>query len=155
MSLITRHLSIVTLVIGLGAGQAQAQYQSANPFGGYSPYLNLLRGGGGLTSNYYGIVRPDLQFQANLQAVQRQAQANANATVEILDVGVSTGVYGSPGTGFMNHGGYFGGGGLQTLSYTNRDILTGAYTGTPGAAQPGGAGPANTPLFNPRPIRIR
>jgi hypothetical protein len=38
----------------------------------YSPYLNLLRGGDP-AFNYYGLVRPQMDFMTNLQQLQQQS----------------------------------------------------------------------------------
>ncbi len=40
----------------------------------YSPYLNLLRRNTGPVQNYYGLVRPQLQFQANDEAIDSNYQ---------------------------------------------------------------------------------
>jgi hypothetical protein len=64
------------------AGQASAQFQyfqpQTSPFyqPPVSPYLNLFRGGNpGI--NYYGLVRPQVQAQQNLQQLQLQQQLQA------------------------------------------------------------------------------
>ncbi len=64
---------------GLGAPSAHAQF----PIGGYSPpqvqgrptispYLNLARPGSSPAINYYGLVRPQMQTQQQLQNLQGQ-----------------------------------------------------------------------------------
>ncbi|NQV25878.1 MAG: hypothetical protein HQ518_16080, partial [Rhodopirellula sp.] len=81
--------------------QAQVPYvqsrgfsQYGNPGGigavgqpAFSPYLNLLRGGNSAAFNYYGLVRPELQFraaneqfQSNFNQVQRQFDAAQKST---------------------------------------------------------------------------
>ena len=49
---------------------------TAPPAAGFSPYLNLTRGGSAAI-NYYGIVRPQINFQSQLQTVQAQQQAGS------------------------------------------------------------------------------
>jgi hypothetical protein len=53
----------------------------APPTAGFSPYLNLTRGGSAAV-NYYGIVRPQLSFQSQMQAVQAQQQQAGGASFE-------------------------------------------------------------------------
>ena len=82
----------VTALIAIGLWlvashvQAQVPYSQSRSFSHYgqpgaigavgqptfSPYLNLLRRGGSTLSNYYGLVRPELQFRA----VHQQFQSN-------------------------------------------------------------------------------
>jgi hypothetical protein len=38
----------------------------------WSPYLNLVRPGGTPTQNYFGLVRPELEFRGGIQANDRQ-----------------------------------------------------------------------------------
>jgi hypothetical protein len=69
-----------------------------------SPYLNLLRPGTSPAINYYGLVRPEVNFMNSVQALQAQlgyAQQAAGVTQ-----------FGEPGTTghpafFLNHTGYF------------------------------------------------
>ncbi len=53
----------------------------APPTAGFSPYLNLTRGGSAAV-NYYGIVRPQISFQSQMQAVQAQQQQAGGASFE-------------------------------------------------------------------------
>ena len=50
-------------------------YQPSRPT--VSPYLNINRGGTSPAINYYGIVRPQMQTQQNLQDMQQQLTAQA------------------------------------------------------------------------------
>ena len=73
---------------------------------GYSPYLNLARGGNaGL--NYYGLVRPQLAFQNSLLGLQQQVNTNQ----QLIATGLGGGPIGSLETGhsayFLTTGGYF------------------------------------------------
>jgi hypothetical protein len=71
----------------LAAGTAAAQPQPPVVGGGrptFSPYLNLLRGSGvaggaGPALNYYGLVRPQIQFNQQSNALQQQVTQNQQA----------------------------------------------------------------------------
>ncbi|MBI1314170.1 hypothetical protein GC176_22985 [bacterium] len=79
-------LILLTLCSGLTASQAVAQlpYLQSRSFSGYgrpggigptsrpafSPYLNLLREGNSTLFNYYGLVRPEIEFRAANQQFQ-------------------------------------------------------------------------------------
>ena len=111
----------------LGAGTLHAQPQRPGGFGpppppggafnsrppAFSPYLNLLRGGGSTTLNYYGLVRPELQFRQSLQNLSADVAMNQQMIGNI-----DSALMGLPSTGhptqFMNLGGYFmnSGGGM-------------------------------------------
>ncbi len=83
----TRHLLwLLALCCGLTAGDAAAQlpYLQSRSFSRYgrpggigptsrptfSPYLNLLRGENSTLFNYYGLVRPEIEFRAANQQFQ-------------------------------------------------------------------------------------
>jgi hypothetical protein len=92
------------------ANTADAQY----PYGGlggvpnngpaYSPYLNLLRPGNTAGANYYGLVRPELEFRSAYRGLQQQF----NTQMSFQDQADQRGL---PITGhaatFLNTGGYF------------------------------------------------
>jgi hypothetical protein len=84
----TLRFALAGALLGLLPGLAHAQffqppgtyvrpYQPVHPT--VSPYLNLNRGGTNPAINYYGIVRPQMQTQQNLQQVQQQLTAQAAA----------------------------------------------------------------------------
>jgi len=87
--------SLLLAVVALGStafvasGEARAQYNP--PTRGipsyniptYSPYLNLNRRGGTAAQNYFGLVRPELDFRQNLQALNQQVTYNQQAIAEI------------------------------------------------------------------------
>jgi hypothetical protein len=115
----------------LSAGSARAQFYTppqVNPFyrPPVSPYLNLMRPGtpGGI--NYYGLVRPQLQFSTGLQRVEQEA----------LAARYQDGAYPTTGhaTRFFNYGGYFmnQGGGPTT---TGRGVGGNVNRGAPIAGQ--------------------
>ena len=74
------------------------------PTTGFSPYLNLLRGGSSAV-NYYGLVRPQQNFQAAMQAAQQQQQAGG-ANFEPDDPTMPGLVVGTRAR-FLNTSGYF------------------------------------------------
>ncbi len=99
----------LTFVATLGLSRASAQYptgdRAANPNAGpaVSPYLNLLRRGSSAGVNYYGLVRPDLEFRSAFRGIQQQIDSQR------LDQGIDT--RGLPETGhpssFLDTRGYF------------------------------------------------
>ena len=76
----------------------------ANP--AYSPYLNVLRRGNSPGVNYYGLVKPELEFRNAYQGLQQQFANNQLNTTQMSDPRT-----GLPYTGhtavFLNTGGYF------------------------------------------------
>jgi hypothetical protein len=69
-----------------------------------SPYLNLLRPGTSPAINYYGLVRPEVNFMNSVQALQAQLGYAQQAAGGMQ--------FGEPGTTghpafFLNHGTYF------------------------------------------------
>jgi hypothetical protein len=101
----------LTLTLALALPGAQAQVP-VTPRGvpGYmtppvSPYINLLRRGSPAAVNYYGIVRPEIQFENALGNLQQQVTTLGTETGE-------AGPGGLPPTGhpvqFMNYSHYFG-----------------------------------------------
>jgi hypothetical protein len=116
--LIASALTVVCLVTA-----AQAQFlpqRPASQFGtplsggigssptpsGFSPYLNLLRGGNSAAVNYYGFVRPQMNMQAQIQAIQAQQQQGTPAVTEPDDPTTPGLVYGTR-VRFLSTGNYF------------------------------------------------
>lgn len=103
-------LAAVVLGLALAAGTAPAQAPVIpRPIPGYgsptvSPYINLLRNVNPQVVNYYGLVRPQVQFQGAVQGLQEQ--------VTTLDATTAQAAAGLPPTGhtvsFRNYRGYFG-----------------------------------------------
>jgi hypothetical protein len=100
----------VVVLMGLG-GAVLAQPPGIGPGASppisrppVSPYLNLLRSGNSPGVNYYGLVRPQLEFRQSIQNLQQQS---INTQSEISGLIDST----FPATGhrttFLNTGGYF------------------------------------------------
>ena len=101
------------------SGSAKAQTSPFNPYGGtssnitrppYSPYLNLLRNGNSAAVNYYGLVRPEIDYRNNLNQINRDV-TGLRRDVGNLRQDVQDGSSTVPGTGhgvsFLNTRGYF------------------------------------------------
>jgi hypothetical protein len=136
-------LAIIGLLAGSATERAAAQfipgqpYQPNRPF--VSPYLNLARPGlGGI--NYYGLVRPQLDVNRQLQQLQQQqgvlaTQVGAATLPEDPTQPAPVGITGH-GTNFSNYGHYY----YQGL-------------GSSGGSGLGGQTPATAPVLQPRPVR--
>jgi hypothetical protein len=142
-------LASLTLAVGLGSGQASAQYYPLYPqnaFGGqsptgslarppFSPYLNLTRGGNPAL-NYYGLVRPQEAFQAGFQQLQQQNALLGQGYTNLAAYQNQPIITGQRST-FMNYSRYF-------LNYQNvpttrqLGMRPGATAGAGGAAGMGG-----------------
>lgn len=63
-------------------GPGPYQRPQTNPYARpvFSPYLNLLRGGANPAVNYFGLVRPEIDFRNNLQSLQQQVNAQYATT---------------------------------------------------------------------------
>jgi len=115
-----------------GGSSAFGGIGSAPSAGGFSPYLNLTRGGNSAAVNYYGIVRPQMSFQNSIQSLQQQGQQGAGNGTEADDSTMPFMVVGTRAR-FLNTSGYF-------LNLGGSTMGTGAGAGS---GQPGGAGGQN------------
>ncbi|MCI0699914.1 MAG: hypothetical protein L0241_02390 [Planctomycetia bacterium] len=110
------HLAVALALVVVSLGASQVQGQPLPPTG-YSPYLNLVRPGSpGM--NYYGLVRPELEFRNNLQQLQRNTTRLQTEFSQATGGDLSTG---HP-SAFMYFGGYYSGigrGGLQNRNLPN------------------------------------
>src|SRR5262245_51148744 len=101
-------LIFVALVFVLAAGRAHAQVGNTGYRPPVSPYINLLRPGTNPAINYYGLVRPQVEFRNNILGLQQQVGA-LDTQVGIDEAGMAA----FPTTGhpvaFMNYSHYFGG----------------------------------------------
>ncbi|MEZ6142368.1 MAG: hypothetical protein R3B84_17555 [Zavarzinella sp.] len=95
---------------GSPGGGFSGGFSSASPGGigtsgspGFSPYLNLLRGGGSVVGNYYGIVRPQNNVREALQTLQQEIYSGGSATSEQVNPGLNVGTR----VRFLNTGNYF------------------------------------------------
>jgi hypothetical protein len=130
---------MISLAIASICGAAQAQFPynrpatTPNPYAQptYSPYLNLFRPGGSTAGNYYGLVRPQQQFQAGITQLQQQNVGLAQniARAEEFQGYVVTGNRGQ----FLNYSRYFLNNSLQSSAAPRPGQAPGART------QPGGS----------------
>jgi hypothetical protein len=96
------------LVVGGGTARAQlpGRVSGLTPYTqpAYSPYLNLFRAGNPVFANYYGLVRPEVEFRTGIRGLQQQAAAEQDLITGQMGAAL-------PATGhrttFMNTGGYF------------------------------------------------
>ena len=85
-------------VVCLGSDPVRGQA----PPPGYSPYLNLARpGNAGI--NYYGLVRPQIEFRADVQQLQRNTTMLQSGVNQLSGNDLATG---HP-VGYMYFGGYY------------------------------------------------
>jgi hypothetical protein len=102
-------IPLAALLLALSAQTARAQLgrPPVQPFAqpAFSPYLNLARGGTNPGINYFGIVRPQLETQAEIQQLQFAAMGGANVpatgtqTANVVNTGT--------GSGFQTQGRFF------------------------------------------------
>jgi hypothetical protein len=109
-------VGVVLLVSGSVSAQPRGGAPTPRP--AFSPYLNLVRPGGSVTLNYYGLVRPEIQARQSIQNLQGSVMANQQAIGDIQAGSSELPVTGR-GAGFLTHGSYFltggaGGGGAQS-----------------------------------------
>lgn len=71
----------------------------------FSPYLNLLRQGSSPAVNYYGIVRPEIEFSNSIQQL-RQQDVQLQQNVSNLEEAATLPVTGHASQ-FLNHNRYF------------------------------------------------
>lgn len=152
-----RQVAAVVAILTVLAVASSARAQPASPGGmyrpgvnptglpTYSPYLNLLRPGGSVTQNYFGLVRPELNFRASVSNLQQQVTGNQQA------IGGFQAEAGLPTTGhravFMNYGGYFGGlGGGASRPGISAGFGAGRQMTTSGARFSSGSGLGATAL---------
>jgi hypothetical protein len=74
---------LAAVSLGLYAGSAHAQGYSPGGYNpgsrpAFSPYLNLLRPDTPLVQNYFGLVRPQINFQNSLQQLDGQQALSAD-----------------------------------------------------------------------------
>jgi hypothetical protein len=75
---------------------------------GFSPYLNLNRGGNSAAQNLYGIVRPQMSMQQSIQSLQQQqATLAGGGTPGQDDALTAQGIVVGTRVRFLNTGGYF------------------------------------------------
>ncbi|HUR52687.1 MAG TPA: hypothetical protein VMZ71_01025 [Gemmataceae bacterium] len=120
-----RFIALALVVWAGTAATASAQPAGAGaPYNPpFSPYLNLLRNNNPQYLNYYGLVRPQQQFQQAIQGLQSEVSATQS------QIGTGIGASGAQMTGhnvrFLNTGRYF-------LSYGQGGGAGGGRVGTGG-----------------------
>jgi hypothetical protein len=130
----------------LGAAHsAPAQYPYNNPYNRpyVSPYINLLRAGSSPGVNYYGIVRPEVEFRSGINQLQQQTQLNQQLITGLTGANPGPLTTGHP-VGFQNHLTYFqnlGAGGQGGTGF-GVGLGTGGRPGGAGAQGQGGRGGA-------------
>ncbi len=131
----------VVLVASVAAAHAQPPAPGGSRPPPFSPYLNLARPDSPTVLNYYGLVRPELQFRQSINALQQDVTFNQQAIGSL-----AAGNTGLPVTGhttqFMNHGIYFmnNSGFLPPVGGYGSAGTFGSGVGTGGAFGPGAAG---------------
>src|SRR5712692_8216297 len=135
--------TVVGFLFMQGAQQAWAQNPFARPGmspytrPAYSPYLNLNRFGSSAAQNYYGIVRPELQANAELLQLQQRLGAQQQAITSLQYSEFQTG----HGAGFMTHHRFF----MTGFGQAGGSRPTGgSFTGGTGLGQAGIGGIGQT-----------
>lgn len=124
--------AMLGLAVAAGTGFSQPQPNVA-PRPTFSPYLNLLRGGGGGAGiNYFGLVRPEIQMRQQANSLQQQLNATNQNLTNIENQLLQPGE--QPGLAGTGHGVVFN----QPFRYFN--TLPGGSGGARGAS--GGGSPA-------------
>jgi hypothetical protein len=99
--------AVILGVFGLPAvAGAQAPAYTQPP---YSPYLNLTRPGN-IAQNYYGLVRPEVNFRNSLQGLQYQVGSLGQATNDLAQQGAGSLPATGHRTAFFNYSHYYGAG---------------------------------------------
>jgi hypothetical protein len=127
-------LGFIVFAVFCGPAAAQQFGQSNQP--AVSPFLNILRPGNSPGFNYYGLVRPQMQFQNDIQNLQNQTMTNRAAIADINGMLVPTTGH---STYFLNTGNYFP---IRSAGAGGSGARQGL--GTRGAQQ-GGAGQGSPP----------
>jgi hypothetical protein len=121
--------------LALSAGPLYAQYSPAVrppgvPAPVYSPYLNLLRSNNPAWLNYYGLVRPEVEFRSGIYGLQQGVETNT-AGISALDAAAAGMPLTGHSTAFLNTSHYFlNRGGVGTPA-----AAPGAPVVAPGAAR--------------------
>jgi hypothetical protein len=139
-------LALGVLVLVASAALAQPQVGPVSRPPAVSPYLNLLRPGNSPGYNYYGLVKPQMEFRSGLQDLQQQVLNNQGA---ISDLNNATLPATGHRTSFLNTGGYYSGRarGTGTTSFGSAPRVgnaQGAGTG-PGPRQQQNTAPQQQP----------
>jgi hypothetical protein len=136
-----RHLFVAAIaslgVLGFLATDS-AKAQALRPFGTppVSPYINLVRPGINPAVNYYGSVRPQLQYNTAINSLEQQVQASRVAITAAESQGVPT--TGHP-IAFLNYRRYFlntgATGNFQNVQASQRALNAGSLPSSSGLSQ--------------------
>jgi hypothetical protein len=103
--------SYLAIALGLSFGFVTPSAHAQPPRTSYdsqpavSPYLNLLRPGTNQATNYYGLVRPQIDTRNSIQSLQSQVNdLSAGSSTDAVGTELSTG----HAVQFMNTSKYFG-----------------------------------------------
>ena len=102
----TIKITLPALIMAFGlTGPSWAQALPLNPAlrPAVSPYINLTRQGASGGVNYYGLVRPDIQFRSGILQNQREIATNQQALSNLAATPLTTGHH----AGFMTQWRYF------------------------------------------------
>ena len=149
---------VIWFVCAAGVTAVAAESASAQPPApgaprpAFSPFLNLTRQGVSPGIAYYGLVRPELQYNQSIQNLQGAVGLNQQAIGDIQGGGLAT--TGHP-TQFLNYGGYFLNNGAPDrwsgLRPGHTDRWSGLRHGHAAHSSPGWAdGPSGPPGGNGR-----
>lgn len=128
-------LQICTILMSLASahvcfGQFGAQSDRGYNPPTFSPYINLLRNNGGVGQNYYGLVRPQMDFAQQNQQLNQGLQQLQMQNQNPNQMGRVPGGYGYSQLGVTGHPVIFN-------SFGNGQF-TGGYTGMAGGGMGGG-----------------
>lgn len=104
---VTANAAALAAIVLVGTANAQppAPLQAAPRRPVYSPYLNLNRAGASTAQNYFGLVRPELEFRSGLNQLRQDTQALATGLAATQPGGELTTGHAS---GYMTHLRYYG-----------------------------------------------
>src|SRR4051812_28651212 len=97
-------VALAGLLVGLTAGPTFAQVPFTRPV--VSPYINLNQPGTVPGIQYYGVVRPELRYNAAIPLLQQQIQANQQA-ITTMETSATTTVTTGHRFGFQTQRGYY------------------------------------------------
>jgi hypothetical protein len=107
----TRWLTVTIIgLVAFTSGRLSAQSPVVRAPGvtppAYSPYINLLRNNNPAYVNYYGLVRPEVDFRSSIYGLQQGVAANSVGISSLDAAAAGLPLTGHP-TSFMNTSHYF------------------------------------------------
>ncbi|MBL8799704.1 MAG: hypothetical protein JNM56_37830 [Planctomycetia bacterium] len=132
---------LLTIVAWCEAGQSASAQSPVNPITRptFSPYLNLLRRDNNPAINYYGLVRPEIEFRNSMNQVQQQL--NSVQSTQIQNEAALGALATGHRTQFQSYGHYFPAKGGAGAGGPGRSVVSPTY---PGGAATLGGGTRNT-----------